>query len=298
MALAFITLGERELVRKCVAADTTCDALSWDKPLAAAAAGGIFNVANVLLVAGIQRAGLAVAFPVGIGLALVVGTVLTYIVSPAGDDAFLLFSGVGLAFLAILSMVAASASHQQSRVNADARSIPLAAEDGHERPANFGSGRWINFGFCAAAGIMMATWAPLSAFSMRALTPYSSSALFGSAVLTSSAVLLVPLLMCHPPAGATTTSEEYLKLPLLEHALGWLGGAVWAVGTAANLISGAKLGPALSYAVGQAAPMVATAWGVLYYREFAGATYRTVLLICSTFALFIGAIALIALSRK
>src|SRR5271156_3758153 len=51
--------------------------------------GAIFNLANLLLVAAIDMAGLAVAFPISIGIALVVGTVLSYILQPKGNSLFL-----------------------------------------------------------------------------------------------------------------------------------------------------------------------------------------------------------------
>ena len=49
--------------------------------------GAIFNLANLLLVAAIDMAGLAVAFPVSIGIALVVGVVLNYISATQGQCA-------------------------------------------------------------------------------------------------------------------------------------------------------------------------------------------------------------------
>ena len=57
--------------------------------LFALAGGVVFNIANLLLVAAIDVAGLAVAFPVGIGLALVVGAVSSYIFSPAANPLLL-----------------------------------------------------------------------------------------------------------------------------------------------------------------------------------------------------------------
>ena len=66
----------------------------------------IFNIANLLLVAAIDVAGLAVAFPVGIGLALVVGAVSSYLVSPTGNP-LLLFGGVALVAVAIVLDAAA-----------------------------------------------------------------------------------------------------------------------------------------------------------------------------------------------
>src|SRR5215831_3639440 len=63
--------------------------------------GAIFNLANLLLVAAIDMAGLAVAFPISIGIALVVGVVLNYILQPQGS-ALLLFGGVACALIAVI----------------------------------------------------------------------------------------------------------------------------------------------------------------------------------------------------
>ena len=88
------------------------------------------------------------------------------------------------------------------------------------------------------------------------------------------------------------------QLGLRDHAWGVAGGVIWAVGTLSNLISGDKIGMALSYAVGQAAPMVATLWGIFYYHEFRGAPLRSTLFVALMFALYVGAIGLIALSKS
>jgi glucose uptake protein len=69
--------------------------------LSAFAGGVVFNLANILLVAAIGIAGMSVAFPVGIGIALVLGVIVNYISSPQGNPV-LIFGGVGLITLAII----------------------------------------------------------------------------------------------------------------------------------------------------------------------------------------------------
>ena len=66
--------------------------------------GAVFNVANILLVAAIAIAGMAVAFPVGIGIALVLGVVVNYVGAPAGaaGNPWLLFLGIALVTAAII----------------------------------------------------------------------------------------------------------------------------------------------------------------------------------------------------
>ena len=66
-----------------------------DNLFSAILGGVIFNAANILLVAAIAIAGMSVAFPVGIGIALVLGVVVNYIDAPQGN-ATMLFAGVAL----------------------------------------------------------------------------------------------------------------------------------------------------------------------------------------------------------
>jgi glucose uptake protein len=73
------------------------------RSLAEAFAGGmIFNLGNLLLVAAISIAGMAVAFPLGAGLARVIDAILNYIISPVGNR-LLLFGGIVLISAAIAS---------------------------------------------------------------------------------------------------------------------------------------------------------------------------------------------------
>ena len=85
----------------------------------------IFNIANLLLVAAIEVAGLAVAFPVGIGLALIVGAVSSYLFSPAGNP-LLLFGGVALVTVAIVLDAAAYRKRESSAKGHDTRGIVLS----------------------------------------------------------------------------------------------------------------------------------------------------------------------------
>src|SRR5882757_923585 len=63
--------------------------------------GVLFNVSNILLVVAIDAAGMSVAFPVGVGLALVIGTIASYRQAPKGN-VLLLSADVALVVLAII----------------------------------------------------------------------------------------------------------------------------------------------------------------------------------------------------
>ena len=107
-------------------------------------AGAIFNLANLLLVAGIDMAGLAVAFPVSIGIALVVGVVSSYALQPRGNLG-LLAAGVACAVVAVILDGKAYGSLASAGRSVSKKSIVT----------------------CIVSGVLMGLWAP---FVTRAMT--------------------------------------------------------------------------------------------------------------------------------
>ena len=240
----------------------------------AMAAGTIFNLANILLVGAIAIAGMAIAFPVAIGAALVIGTVLTYIVDRTGNPA-MLFAGVGLAIVAILADSLAYKELSGGKVQVTKR------------------GLWISI----ISGILMGSWSPLTAASMAdgvgQLTPFTSTVVFAFATLVSTVFFNI-YFMQKPLMGEPVSFEGYLQGKPSWHALGIAGGFIWTIGTAANLVAGREAGFAVSYAMGQSAPMVAAAWGVFVWKEFEGASSKAKLYLASMFVFYASAIAVIA----
>jgi glucose uptake protein len=218
--------------------------------------GVIFNVANLLLVAAIDVAGLAVAFPVGIGLALIVGAVSSYLVRPAGNP-LLLFGGVALVTVAIILDAGAYRKREAKAKATTTRGIVLSL----------------------VAGVLMGTFYPLVAAALRGapgvrpVGPYAVSLFFAIGVLLSTIPANL-LLMAKPLDGKPPVEGSgYWLAPFRWHIAGLLGGAIWSTGAVANFVaSGAHLvGPAVSYSIGQGATMVSACWGVFVWREFAGA---------------------------
>ena len=250
---------------------------SFSTILWAACGGVIFNVANLLLVAAIDVAGLAVAFPVGIGLALVVGAVSSYLVSPAANP-LLLFGGVALVAVAIIVDAAAYRKRESSAKATTTRGIVLSL----------------------IAGLLMGSFYPLVAHAMRGLDspgPYAIAFFFAIGVLLSTIPANL-LLMARPLDGKPPVDgSDYWRAPLGWHVAGLLGGATWCTGAVANFVaSGANfVGPAVSYSIGQGATMVSACWGVFVWREFAGAPRSAKLLLMLMFVFFVlglGAVAL------
>jgi glucose uptake protein len=69
--------------------------------------------------------------------------------------------------------------------------------------------------------------------------------------------------------------------------VGILGGVIWGIGTAFSYIAAGKAGPAISYALGQGAPMIAALWGVFIWKEFKGAPKAVNYMLMFMFILFI-----------
>jgi len=158
---------------------------------------------------------------------------------------------------------------------------------------------------CVVSGLLMGFWSPVASVAMsNGMTPYCELLFFSYAILGSTFLLLRMALLCPLQGGASQPLkplvDAYRKAPFNVHLLGLAGGLVWDVGAAANAIAGASsaLNFATSYGIGQAAPMMGVLWGLLYFKEFEGTSYRVKLLLALVLSLFIAAIVLIAVSAK
>jgi glucose uptake protein len=251
--------------------------------LASAFVGGVvFNLSNLLIVAATAVAGMAVAFPVAVGLALVIGVVVNYLASPVGNAA-LLFTGVALVVAAIL---------------VDARAYARAGAG----PGPGAKGLVLS----VLSGLLMGFFYRFVAASMVSdfrhpepgrLTPYSAMLVFTGGVLASN-FLWNSFFMYRPVSGAPTSYAEYVTRGTSRlHLVGLLGGFIWCFGMTMSLIASGQAGFAISYGLGQGATMVAAAWGVFVWKEFAGAPRGTGRLIAAMFALFIVGLALIVAAR-
>ena len=265
----------------------------------AAVAGFIFNVANFLLIAGIGLVGLAVAYPIAIGIALVEGVVLSYAIQPKGS-AVLLGAGVAMAVLAVILIGKAYgqlAAPDTGRTEHDSSDVPPA---GSGRAASATSpGRAAGrkgVVVCLVSGVLMGVWAPFVTRAMtaaRPLTPYTVAVLFTLGALACCYVFNTAL-MRRPLAGTPVDFSGYRTAPAAYHLLGLAGGIVWGVGTVFNLVAASLVGVAISYAIGQASPMVAALWGVFAWREFRGSPARAKVYLAGMFASYLLALLLIA----
>ncbi|MCD8275893.1 MAG: GRP family sugar transporter [Alistipes sp.] len=255
------------------------------KALGSVLLGGIiFNASNILLSASVSLAGLAVAFPLGVGLALVLGVVINYMGAPKGDP-LILFLGVALIVIAIVcNGIASGRVRKEPGSSAQNRKGILLAVLAGVLMSFF-------YRFVAAAMDLDNFESPTPGM----LTPYSAIFIFSVGVLLSNFVFNT-LVMKRPFVGTPVGYGAYFKGSARTHLVGMLGGAIWCLGTAFSYIAAGKAGAAISYALGQGAPMIAAVWGVFVWKEFRGASRSVGWLLAVMFLFFILGLACIILS--
>lgn len=253
------------------------------KSIVMAILGGIvFNLANIMLVIAIDIAGMAVAFPVGIGLALVIGVITNYIGEPVGN-AVILFIGVALVTLAIIldALAYRKVPSKGSRTTTKGILISVAA------------GVLMGFFYRFVASSMAVDFVSPEA---GKLTPYTASVVFSIGLLFSSFIWNT-IAMYKPVVGEKVTYRDYFTHGTLKlHTIGILGGAIWSLGMTFNIIASGQAGFAISYGLGQGATLIAALWGVFIWKEFKGVKgIKT--LITMMFLLFIIGLGLIIAAR-
>lgn len=248
------------------------------------AGGIIFNASNILLAAAVSLAGMSVAFPIGVGLALVLGVFVNYFGAPKGDP-IILFVGVALIMIAIIFNGVASGKVSQSAEGQSTKKKGLI--------------------LAVVAGVLMSLFYRFVASSMDLnnfeyptagmATPYTAFFIFSLGILASNFIFNT-IVMKKPFVGTPVSYKEYFSGGISTHMVGVLGGIIWGVGTAFSYIAAGKAGAAISYALGQGAPLVAALWGVFIWKEFKGGNRSVNVLLSMMFVLFIAGLILIILS--
>ena len=245
--------------------------------------GVIFNFANLILVIAIEIAGIAIAFPIGIGIALVLGVYTNYLAHPEGNP-IILFCGVMLVTFAIII---------------DGFAYSKILQNTKEKPIK-------GILFSAAAGVAMGFFYKYVAMSMTPdfvspesgkLTPYSALVIFSLGILISN-FLFNTINMYRPFTGEKVSFRDYFKMGTSKlHLIGILGGVIWGIGMSFNIIASDQAGPAIAYGLGQGATLVAAIWGVFIWKELKGLPKKNNWLIPMMFFLFIAGIGTIIAAR-
>ncbi|MFH0841569.1 MAG: GRP family sugar transporter [Bacteroidota bacterium] len=234
--------------------------------------GVIFNASNILLVAAMAIAGMAVAFPVGVGIALALGVIINYFFTPKGNPV-VLFAGLALIVAAIIIDAIAYKKHSSSHQKVSKKGILLSV----------------------SAGVLMALFYRFVASSMATdfvspeagkLTPYSAVFFFAIGVLVSN-FLFNYLIMKKPFEGVPLSFKDYTNGSVKVHLTGILGGIIWNIGMSMSILASGKAGFAISYGLGQGATLIAALWGVFIWKEFRGASKQINLLIVFMFLAYL-----------
>lgn len=241
--------------------------------------GVIFNLANILLSAAIAIAGMSVAFPIGIGLALVLGVIINYAASQKGHAVYL-FAGVLLVMIAIIINAIAFRKANSGTQKTSAKGIFLSL----------------------IAGVLMSFFYRFIAASMDLenfqhpavgkMTPYTAVLIFSIGIFLSNFVFNT-ILMRKPLSGKPVSYKDYFNGNISTHIVGVLGGIIWGIGNSFNLIAAGKAGAAISYGLGQGATLVAAFWGVFIWKEFKSAPKTTGNYLTWMFIFFIAGLGMI-----
>ena len=260
---------------------------NWPSIGYAALGGALWNAGNLLLVAAIAVAGMSVAFPIGGGLAWILGIVLNFILIILDKGVYdgnttLLWPGVGVIIIAIILSSRAYAQRAHQRQEPTLKGILLSV----------------------SAGLLIAMFYPVTVKSLDNsfvaggtgnLTPYTSIFFFSIGIIVST-IILNPIFMRYPVQGNRVYMKAYWKGNFKTHFTGVLGGTIWMLGMVVSFMAVSRANPAISYALSNAAPVVAMIWGVFVWKEFKEAPKKTNYLIAYIFLFYLLGLALITAS--
>lgn len=245
-------------------------------------AGIVWNAGNILLVAAIAMAGFALAFPVGIGLSLVIGAVLSYIIVPHG--VFILEFG-GLTLIVIAIIVDALAYQIKAKASGEVRQSTLVRR---------------GIILSVILGILIGIFDPLFALSTSGPHPldgYGAATFLTLGAMVSSFVF-IPIFMKKPltPGEQPTSLSNWIKGKASWHGWALLGGFVWTTATVMDFIAAPVAGVTIAYILGQNATMISAIWGIFVWKELKGAPKKSWYLVALMFVLFIVGIIMVALA--
>jgi glucose uptake protein len=268
-----------------------------------AGAGMVFNLANMLLLGAMSIAGLAVSFPVSLGVAAIITAVWNLALNPQGS-AILVLGGVGLVAAAIVVSVFAYTTHvdlQAEESKKAALRLDPRSKQSKPRVKPPGPARAVTLS--VIAGILMGTYSPLMNLGREGdngVGPYGMALLFAAGMLAST-FLYTPFFLNFPVTGAPIQFFDYFKGTASQHLLGLLGGGLLALGAAAGFVgtttpASVKIGPAFSDTAIHAGAAVAALWGLLAWREFKGAKERVRLLLVVMLVLYLAGLGMVSIA--
>jgi glucose uptake protein len=277
--------------------------VSYRKMADCVGAGMVFNLANMLLLGAMSIAGLAVSFPVTLGVAVIVTAIWNLALNPQGN-AILVLGGAVLVVAAIVVGIFAYTTHvdlQAEELKKAALQIDPRAKKSKPKTKPPGPVRAVTLS--VISGILIGIFSPLMEMGREGdngVGPYGTALLFAAGLLVST-FLYTPFFLNFPVAGAPIQFTDYFKGAARQHLLGLLGGGLLALGAAAGFVGATtppsvKIGPALGYTAMHAGAVVAAIWGLFAWREFKGASERIRLLLAVMLVLYLAGLGMLSIA--
>lgn len=249
--------------------------------------GIVWNLGNILLVAAISIAGMSVGFPIGGGIAWILGILFNLILELIASKPQ---SNMGMLLIGVVIIIAA--------IFLSGRSYGRLAKEQKKTPAkgillSIGAGLAIAFFY----GLVIKSMDPgLVVGGNGTLTPFSGVFFFAVGVVISTPIYNL-VTWRYPVEGEPVYIKEYFKGNFYTHVIGMLGGVIWMAGMILSFMAVGAAGPAISYSLSNAAPVAAILWGVFIWKEFKGAPKGTNWLLTIMFILFLTGLVVITLSK-
>jgi glucose uptake protein len=257
-------------------------------------AGLIFNLGNMLLMGAVSVAGLAVAFPMGMGVALLVGSGLGIAGGPAVNSTLF-----GLGCVLILTSIVVNAVSYQIVGVARHEALARAGKAKSTRRPNPLKGIVL----ALMAGLLIGGFTPLVEKARQGdlgLGPYALGFIFAFGVFFSSFVFDI-FFMNLPVEGEPAEFGWYLNGGLKQHLSGLVSGFVWYTGilsawVCASVPEAIQGTPLPRFLLAQGSPVLAALWGIVVFREFKNGDIRVKLLGALMLVLFLCGLCMIGLA--
>jgi len=256
-------------------------------------AGVIFNLANMLLIAAVSVAGMAVSFALGIGIAVLVGTGLAAASRPPSNTLMLTLGCI----LMLTCVVVAAASDRMLEIARHEVLARAGRATSTRRPSSIKG-----ILLAAVAGVLMGVYSPLLEKARGGevgMGPYALTAMFALGAFFTSPIFDI-FFMNLPVQGEPLDFGMIVNTSAKQHLLGLLSGVIWCTGALAAMVAASvpdeiRAGPVLSYMLEHSWPVLAALWGILAFREFKEGDARVSILGVLMLVLFLCALGMIAL---
>jgi glucose uptake protein len=241
---------------------------------------------------------MSVAFPLTLGVALVIGVVWDYANATQANTPL---TFIAFALLVAAVVVTGLAYVRLLRVQRDASQTALTPDPRTKSKRTKSAGATLAIVLSVVGGIALSTFPKILGEATggdNALAPYSAAVLLSIAALVSSPFFVL-FFTTFPVVSTAGMPSGYLAGSARQHLMGVAGGIVWGAGMLTSLIAAvaprdAQPSVLIQYMLSNGALVVAAAWGLLAWQEFRGGGDRLRILAAGMMVLFLAGLGMAA----